>query len=121
MSEQQPTIQAQFVLDGQGKPTEAAPGVYGIRLSIKGAPADAYAVTYHLHPTYYDPVREGNDRETNFSEEITSYGNFDVTAKVRTKSGPSLLRRSLHDALCESHCQNLNPKVQQALANIAAN
>jgi hypothetical protein len=119
MPEQQPSIQAHFVLDDQGKPTELAPGHYGIRLSIKGAPADAYAVTYHLHPTYYDPVRESNDAANSFSQEITSYGNFDVTAKIRTKSGPSLLRRSLYDALCESH--DRDSKVQQALQGIRAN
>jgi hypothetical protein len=120
MSEQRPAIQAHFVLD-KDKPSEEAPGHYAIRLSIKGAPADTYAVTYGLHSSYYDPIREAINPAADFSEKITSYGNFEVTAKLRTKSGPSRLRRSLYDALQESHGEDKNEDVQRALRSIRAN
>jgi len=124
MTLEQSTIHAKFILDDNDKPRVRGAGQYGIELFVKNAPSDAYAVTYRLHPTYYDPVREARerdqpvDKERAFVEEITSYGNFDVLARVRTRSFPVTLQRSLYDALVESHGNSPDPAIKQALDDI---
>jgi len=81
-------------------------------------PHDAYAVTYRLHPTYYDPIRESITRADGFAEEITSYGNYVITARIRTKSFAVELRRSLYDALHDTHGNDTEPSIIDALKDI---
>jgi len=121
MATNDPTLKAAFVLDAQGKPGGRTAGNYKIKLSIDGCPSDAYAVTYRLDPTYYDPVREALNQADRFSEEITSYGNYVITAKIRTKSYPLEIRRSLYDALMETYRDASEPSVIAALTDIKDN
>src|SRR5262245_23996833 len=77
---------ARFVTDQSGQPIYDSFGDkrhYHIELSVRNAPADTYAVTYHLHSSYFDPIRECSDKKSGFREQITSYGDYTVQAKVR--------------------------------------
>lgn len=124
MTKQTPQLTASFVLDANGKPKIQVSGRhkhYSIRLSVKNAPSDAYAVTYILHPTYYDPVREVRDKDSDFTEELTSYGDYEIQAKVRSSEYPLPLRRDLYDALAETYSKNLNPDILKALKDIQEN
>lgn len=112
---------ASFVLDEEGKPKGESAGHYRIKLSVAGAPADTYAVTYELDSTYYDPIRESRDSQAAFDEEITSYGDFDVKAKIRARGSAIRVRRQLYDALLESHGNDTRPEVIEALRVIKEN
>ncbi len=85
-----PEIRASFVLEG-GIPKSRRPATrrhvsYKIRLYIRNAPSDTHAVTYRLHPTFPKPTREvlKSPKSPRFSIDIFSYGDFDITAEVRT-------------------------------------
>ena len=83
-----PELLARFQLgkDGQPEFLEDPTGLrhYKILLDVKDAPTDTASATYHLHETFWDPVREvirESGAET-FEEPITSYGDFDVVAML---------------------------------------
>src|SRR5262245_16351504 len=115
---------ARFVRDKDGKPEffEDTTGLkhYRIDLSFEPAPAKGVeGVTFFLDASYHDPVRLV-DKEVNFTERISSYGDFPVIAKVETDdfstvSGTlaKLLRRGHPDA-------DKNPALSQAIADIAS-
>jgi hypothetical protein len=115
------TIKAELVLDPEGKPKGRTSGNYSIRLHVEGTPADAYKVTYQLHPSYYDPVREVRDLESGFSEELTSYGDYVIQARVRTKDCTLATTRRLSDALREAHVASTDADVKKALLDIEQN
>ncbi len=124
-----PIIKASFVLDASEKPSyflyEYTPSPthknYRIRLYVVNTPADAYAVTYTLHETYYDPVRESRDRANEFPLEITSYGDFIVLALVRSKEGAMTVSALLSSALEAGYGPNLSAEIQEALRDIRSN
>lgn len=118
---QPPKIRATFVLDSNGKPAIGSPGNYLIKLTIDGAPTGTHAVTYRLDETYYDPVREARNAKTDFAEEITSYGDYAVRAKIRTRDGAILTSRDLYEALAETYSNNRDPEVLAALESIRDN
>jgi hypothetical protein len=115
-----PKIRAEFVVV-DGKPKGRSTGNYEIRLCVEGAPPDTHAVTYRLDPSYYDPIRESRDRRSNFGEEITSYGDYPVHAKVRTSDHAIVTSRNLYDALRETYGDSADPDIQQALEAIRDN
>ena len=90
---------------------------YGILISIKNAPEDTHAVTYELHETYVDPVREVF-KCPNFEFEITSYGNYTIKAKIRRKSYTNFISRLLSEALRESYENRSNLDIQNAIKDI---
>jgi hypothetical protein len=113
-----PVIKAVFELDENGRPTFTRRGNlkhYRIRLHVENVPDDTYAVTYKLHDTYYDPVRESRDRNAGFAEDLTSYGDFTVQAKVRSKEGAVTLATPLSAALEAGHRAQLLPEIASAL------
>jgi len=116
-----PEIKAEFILDKEGKPKGRSSEQYAIRLSVENTPKDTHAVTYYLHSSYYDPVREVRDQASHFCEELTSYGDFDIQVKVRTRDHSILTKRSLYEALAESHGQSSEPTIKEALQNIHDN
>lgn len=113
-----PEIKAEFILDKDGKPKGRSSGHYAIRLHVEEYPEDAHKVTYQLDPTYYDPLREVRDRSSQFSEELTSYGDYVVQAKIRTKDHSIVTTRHLYEALREAHGESLDPVIQKALSDI---
>ena len=112
---------ATFDLDEAGQPRFIRHGDrkhYGIRLRIAEPPPDTYAVTYLLHETYYDPVRESRDRVSGFAEDLTSYGDFTVQAKIRTRDGVQTVATPLSRALTDGHAPNLTPPIASAIEEI---
>ncbi|MBU8975850.1 hypothetical protein JI752_006810 [Lysobacter sp. MMG2] len=116
-----PVIKASFVLDADGKPRGRSTGNYEILLQVDGAPEDAYRVVYELDDSYYDPRREATDPSTLFSEELTSYGDYVIQARVRTTDHTVLAKRSLFEALKEAHAGNNHPAILKALHDIQQN
>jgi hypothetical protein len=102
-----PKLQAEFVLDRESREpaaeTDGDTKHYSIELSVADAPPGANAVTYTLDDSFYDPIREARNRANGFKEEITSYGDFQVRADIRTKNGTITLRKKLSDMLKEHH------------------
>lgn len=116
------TIGAELELSPDGEPvTETIRGTryYKLRLFLENAPPDAYAVTYELHESYYDRVREVR-KGPDFSETVFTYGDYDVQAYVRTRSGVRPLVVNLSAALRRTHPRPA-PAVARALKEIAEN
>jgi hypothetical protein len=118
---EKPEIMATFDLDPSGEPEALAQGDlkhYRIRLQVKGAPEDTYAVTYLLDESYYDSVRESLAKDQSFEERLTSYGDYTVQAKIRTKHGTLLAARPLSAALEAGHKGTESSAVQKALSSL---
>ena len=118
-----PEIRASFVLEG-GIPKSRRPATrrhvsYKIRLYIRNAPSDTHAVTYRLHPTFPKPTREvlKSPKSPRFSIDIFSYGDFDITAEVRTSSRSYEIIRRLSNAL-KAESDSPSPLESQALKDI---
>jgi len=119
-----PMLLAKFVIDSSGFPKAGYGGPpihYYIRLMVKDAPDDTYAVTYELHETYYEPVRESRRSNEDFVEEITSYGDYLVRAIVRGKSQTQTLVAELSEALARGHLNEKSPAIDEALNDIRMN
>lgn len=118
-----PTIRATFELDATGRPTAVESNDlrhYRIKLHVDGSPPDTYAVTYVLHDSYYDAVREVRDPEAHFEERLTSYGDYTVQAKIRTRNGTTTVAVPLSTALAQTHGDAPSPAIAEALRDIAA-
>lgn len=119
-----PVLVAKFVLDSKGSPKVAykdSLSHYRIRLMVNNAPEDTYAVTYELHETYYEPVREARSYTDGFAEDITSYGDYDIRATIRGKHRNQVVVAGLSEALERGHGQNPLATIAKALANIKDN
>jgi hypothetical protein len=85
-------LKAAFELDAAGKPAFVErDGIrhYWIRLSVENAPAEAVSVTYRLHDSYWDPVREvPRSSAADFGERISSFGDFVVQASLSGTTRP---------------------------------
>ena len=107
--EDKPKLRAAFIVDASSKPKRFEVGDlnhYGIELFVENAPDGTDAVTYTLDDSYYEPIREVRRAGRQFSEPITSFGDFKVRAELRTKEGTiaigeklsTLLKRSIADS-----------------------
>jgi hypothetical protein len=115
---------ARFVLDSKGAPEVAYrgdPPHYHIELAVTNTPEDTYAVTYELHESYYEPVRESRRRGDQFSEEITSYGDYQVRATVRGRSKSQVVVAKLSEALRRGHEDDTSAGLAKALKDIKDN
>jgi pYEATS domain-containing protein involved in immunity len=113
-----PKLKAEFLLDKAGKPVGRSSGHYQIVLSVENAPPDTHAVTYQLDPSYYDPIRTVRGSQGNFAEEITSYGNYYVQARVRARDRVIPAGANLYQALLRSHGNSNDEAIRKALADI---
>jgi transcription initiation factor IIF auxiliary subunit len=121
MTEQhEPRIRAEFVLDKEKKDPIEVEGNYRIKLFVEGAPDDTYAVTYKLHESYYDPLREARERP-NFEEEITSYGDYAVRAVIQRMKKSEEISETLSTALRRTYGDNPPPGINSAIQHIRAN
>ena len=121
MTESQPKLRAAFVLDSQKKLIVSQSGSrrnYKIKLFLENLPPDTFAVTYRLHESYYNPIREVRDKTGGFEHTITSYGEFIVTSKIRTTSFSKELTKSLYQALKYTHGSENDSSIVQALEDI---
>jgi hypothetical protein len=118
-----PVIKATFELDEQGQPAfvrQADLKHYMIRLHVENVPDDTYAVTYLLDETYHNPVRESRDGTAGFSENLTSYGDYTVQAKIRFREGTLTVAAPLSAALEAGQAQQASPAIVSALEEIRA-
>jgi len=122
MTEKKATLKAEFLLDEAGKPRATAEGGrthYEIRLFVDDAPETAFAVNYELYEDYFLPLRESVRKRQSFDEEITSYGDYEVRAEVRTREGRRVrLQRQLSEALRDGMSKAITPSVEGALKRI---
>lgn len=117
---------ARFVTDPAGRPefTKDKDGLkhYWIDLVFEPArSADVEGVTFVLDQnTYHDPIRLV-DADTDFTERISSYGDFPVIAKVEADDFATLTG-TLHHMLRRGHPESeRTPEISAALADIAKN
>lgn len=116
-----PKICAAFQLDGEGRPIAMVRNNrrhYKIRLFMEDVPQDAYAVTYKLHESYYNPTREVRRGATKFEEQITSYGDYVVKAEVRGKKASGFAAVELSRALKETYGSDPDIAIRQAIQEI---
>ena len=117
-------VNARFKLDTDGKPTfETAGGKrhYHIELFTEPDATPVKAVTYVLDPSYYDWKREVEDASDNFREDITSYGDYNITVQARGPAGIIVAKSPLSELLKKSHSTAENPYIAQALKDIDEN
>jgi hypothetical protein len=116
-----PNIRAEFVMDQDHLSFIKRGDLkhYKIVLSVKDPPPDVQAITFDLHPTYYDPKREVGP-ESGFKEQITSYGDYNITATALGAGGQAWAVKSLADALRESYEGQSNPEILKAIEDIAS-
>jgi len=110
-------------MDPEGKPLRLEGDNfphYKIKLWTEGCPRGTYAVNYKLDDTYNDPNREVRSDVQNFEEEITSYGDFVVSAQIRQKGKTDLTTVLLSAALEATYGPNPSNSVAAALADIKA-
>jgi serine/threonine protein kinase len=110
-------IRAVFVLDSNQKPLMADDGRYThyrIRLSVENVPEGTYSVTYGLHESYGEPLREVSQGPS-YEEDITAYGLSEVKALIRYRKTFDMVRVDMWDALQETYRDNGNPEIAVAL------
>lgn len=119
-----PVIVAEFVTDAAGNPLfidEGGTKHYKLKIDVENAPEDAYAATFELDPTYYDPVQTLRPNPAGqFSLKTTSYGDYDLTVRLRTRAGDIPIADSLTRALQRSYRETpSNEALRAALTDIA--
>src|SRR5437870_5694499 len=123
-SSRSPQIVARFETDAQGNPKffqDAKKKHYKLVFEIQNAPPNVYAATFELHPTYYDPIRTLTpDDDGKLRLKATSYGDYDLKVRLRTKEGEIQIIDSVAHALKRMrHEMSQNPSIDQAIADIA--
>lgn len=102
-----PDLRARFVLEKDGTPSKItdANGLkhYRIELFVKDVDSGVDTVTYDLDPTYLDSKREVPGNIPGFSERITSYGDYRVTATAMGHAGAGWSVKKLSEALRAEH------------------
>ena len=78
-------------------------------------------MTYRLHETYYNPIREVHRGTPGFAESTTSFGDYDVLAEVRGRGGLNTAATSLSRALRETYGPNPGAEIATAIKDIEAN
>jgi hypothetical protein len=119
-----PKIKATFLLGSDGRPELVQQDNvkhYKIRLQVDDTPDGTYAVTYVLDKSYRTPIREVLDKKAGFAEELTSYGDYQVEAKIRTRDGAYTVSTTLSGALKAGHREHLTSPIAEALQQIQSN
>jgi predicted class III extradiol MEMO1 family dioxygenase len=111
-----PKIIARFVVDDQGRPNVHVSSMrhYEIELSMQELDEDVYSVTYVLDESYYDQVNETRERP-DFPLHITSYGDYEIKAIIRSKKSTDAATASLYHALRMTHATEKDKEIQTAL------
>jgi hypothetical protein len=113
-----PRIRAAFVVDRWHRPLFSDDGRfthYRIRLWVEGAPGDTLSVTYRLHESYTETLREVKDGP-GFEEEITAYADFPLSVLLRSARDFAVASTGLLDALRETYGSGPGADVAAALA-----
>jgi hypothetical protein len=111
-------LQARFVLAGNGEPEYIESGGlrhYKIILNVRCEGSQPSVVTYFLHESYIDPIREVFHPDQDFAEPITSFGDFILRASLRGQQGMTTLEDSLSRLLVYSHADIASEAVREAI------
>ncbi len=112
---------AEFNRDKNGDPLSISSGGlnhYSLALKVKDAPASVRRVTYHLDPTYSEPVRIVNARVADFEEPMTTYGDFEVTVEYEAEGKPEKTTLKLSKALADGLAVDATDSCKRALEEI---
>lgn len=116
----EPKLIAEFALDKNGR-LKTYPGKkykhFWIKLSVKDAPPDTYSVTYLLHESYKDRVREIPVDVPGFEEEISSYGDYTITVTANGKN-PQAFASKLSEALKRKYEGGESNEIREAITQI---
>jgi hypothetical protein len=93
---------------------------YRVEFEVRNPPPDTYAATFELHPSYPDPVRTlPPDSEGRFRLSTTTYGDYPVVVRLRTRTGDEVVvRETVARALRRS--PSSTPALKAAVDYIAA-
>ena len=75
-------------------------------------------VTFVLDDTYYQPVRKARKTDGEFTEEITSYGDFSLVTKFQAGDYQTAKTAQLSELLQKGHRGVSNPKIAEAIERI---
>ena len=120
-------LKARFRLDADGQPLyeDDDDGLrhYTIDLTLESPAApDIDSVTYYMDDeTYWDPVAVSNDRDNDFTEEISSYGDFEVEVTVQMRKHAYKQRAWLSSLLEAGHAGDTSPAIREAINRIKGN
>jgi hypothetical protein len=120
-----PKLLAEFQLD-ENKPIAihiAGQTHFRIRLFLKDVPSGVNSVTYQLHHSYPNAIREVPVGVPNFSELISSYGDYNITVILRDTSSStlSLISTPLSSALEENYKDTPSAEIRAAIEKIKQN
>lgn len=116
-------LRARFRPDSQGIPLHVADeeGLlhYTIELSLYSPSArEIDSVIYRLDDTYADPIAASNDRDNDFTEVISSYGDFEIDFSVQMGRHEYKQRAWLSSLLEEGHEGEDSPSIRDAIKYI---
>ncbi len=122
-------LEARFRLDAAGaplfEPDDEDPELrhYTIDLRLESPIAeDIESVTYFMEDeTYADPLRVSDDRDNDFTEEISSYGDLEVEVTVQVGAHVYKQRAWLSNLLQAGHEGDASPAILDAIERIKAN
>jgi hypothetical protein len=118
-----PKLSVRLAGDTDGKPSVVERGGrhhYKVVFEVDDAPPDAYAATFELDPSYYDPLRTLKpDSDGKFRLETTAYGNYPVVVRLHRKGGDVTLKANVAQALRTSVSGATAPAWQDAVSYIA--
>lgn len=123
--EMNPQLAIHFETDDNGEPRyvlgEDGKKHYKLVLEVQNAPDDAYAATFELDSTYYDPVRSVTpDTEGKLQLRTTSYGNYPLRVSLTTKRGGVAITDSVVRALQRARPEMPdNPSVDDAILELS--
>jgi hypothetical protein len=120
-----PQLVARFEIDPSGTPVfteRSGQRHYKIIFEVQNPPTGAYAATFELDPSYYDPRRTlAADSAGRFRLETTAYGDYEVKVRLRTKEGDIPLLETVQRALDKSReHMGANPAIDEAIQYIAS-
>ena len=117
-----PTIGAQFVVDGRGRPQwSKRENGYWLQTWLSAAPERTASVVWRLHRSI-QPAQQTIKAAPEFRKDFVAHGDFTLRADLRTKqrAAAGSVRRGLVDALEEQYPGRRAKALQEALTDIAA-
>jgi hypothetical protein len=127
MTDNEPKLIVHLETDEHGNPAVVSGGNkqhYKVVFEVENAPPDAYAATFELDPSYYDPVRTLQpEQDGKFRLKTTTFGDFPLVVRLhRAKAQDMILKEGVARGLKRARSSMpANPGIDAALAEIADN
>lgn len=119
-----PRLKAKFVLDASGTPAFVDDGGtkhYKLIIDVEDDDDAHTSAVYQLDPSYWDPVRETRrSEEGSFPEPITSYGDFEIVARMSGSAGRApVVSGKLSELLRREYADAKDEAITSAIENIS--